>query len=94
MPVTDAELHAGYEAEVERLAGRLLGALDGTGGAFGFSRPPGRAGLAAVRGLGPDPFAAGSSDAPSDDDGIAEVLAEAYRVFSRRGWRRRPDGLA
>ncbi|GAA2532529.1 MULTISPECIES: hypothetical protein [Streptomyces] len=81
MTVTDARLRAAYEAAVERLAGRVLGALDGTGGTFGFPQPPDRAELAAVRVLGPDLFAARLFGCPADDDGLAEVLAEAYRVF-------------
>lgn len=86
MPNPDASPRTEYAAAVESLAGRVLGALRGAGGAVVVARqveqaPDPKAALAAVRVLGPDVFApallAGAPFGPDD----AQAVTESFRVF-------------
>lgn len=87
MSVTDATLRAEYGAAVERMAGRALDVLRGGGGTGALPWPLSKAELAAVRVLGADLFAPQLAGGLPADDGLAQAVAEAYRLFPPQ-----PDG--
>ncbi|MDQ3762799.1 MAG: hypothetical protein M3460_14435 [Actinomycetota bacterium] len=102
MAVVSGPPRAVYAAAVETLAGSVVRALTGAGGAFrladqfwpGADRAECRAGLAAVRVLGPDALAPFMLAAHRFDPDDAEVVTASIATFPtyQPGWGPEDDG--